>query len=132
MLAGLDRFCSYMYYSHMNEILDINQSLPAQVINAGKHLTQLIDDRLIAVGLSSARLWALHSIATTAALDTLATVTCLADVMNTTKSNVTAMVDRLITEDLVTREQSNEDRRVVIIKLTPEGQHRYDAGVEIV
>lgn len=116
----------------MNEILDINQSLPAQIINAGKRITQIIDERLNAVGLSNARLWALQSIATTDQLETLVTVTCLADVMNTTKSNVTAMVDRLIAEGLVTRQQSAEDRRTVIIALTEEGQRRYEAGAAVV
>lgn len=116
----------------MNEITDINQSLPAQFINAGKQVAQLIDERLDSVGLSNARLWALQSIVATDQLDTLVTVTCLADVMNTTKSNVTAMVDRLIAEGLVTRHQSVEDRRTVIIALTEEGQRRYQAGVEVV
>ena len=52
--------------------------------------------------------------------------------MNTTKSNVTAMVDRLIVEGLVTRNHSVEDRRTVVIALTEEGQRRYAAGVEVV
>jgi DNA-binding MarR family transcriptional regulator len=60
------------------------------------------------------------------------TVTCLADTMNTTKSNVTAMVDRLIAEGLVTRQQSVADRRTVVIALTEEGQRRYTEGVEVV
>lgn len=116
----------------MNEILDINHSLPAQFINAGKRITQLADERLSTVGLSSARLWALQSVVTTNELDTLVTVTCLADVMNTTKSNVTAMVDRLIAEGLVTRNQSADDRRTVVIALTDEGKRRYAEGVEVV
>lgn len=116
----------------MNEIMDINQSLPAYIINAGKHIAGLIDKRLEAVGLSSARLWALQSIVTSDQLETLVTVTCLADVMNTTKSNVTAMVDRLIAEGLVTRRHNDEDRRSVVIALTDEGQRRYQAGVEVV
>lgn len=116
----------------MNEIIDINQSLPAHFINAGKQVAQLIDQRLETVNLSNARLWALHSIVASESLETLVTVTCLADVMNTTKSNVTAMVDRLIAEGLVTRQHSLEDRRTVIIALTEEGQRRYAAGVEVV
>ena len=116
----------------MNEITDINRSLPAHFINAGKRIAQLIDERLNTVGLSNARLWSLHSIVTTDALETVVTVTCLADLMNTTKSNVTAMVDRLIAEGLVTRNHSVEDRRTVVIALTEEGQRRYAAGVEVV
>lgn len=116
----------------MNETIDLNHSLPAQLISVGKRITQNIDERLDAVGLSNARLWALHSIATTDALETLVTVTCLADVMNTTKSNVTAMVDRLIAEGLVTRHHGDEDRRTVVIALTEEGQRRYQQGFEVV
>src|SRR5690242_12687128 len=84
--SRLDKISSYVYYSYMNKMIDINDSLPAQFINAGKRIAQIIDERLSTVGLSNARLWTLHSIATTDELETLVTVTCLADVMNTTKS----------------------------------------------
>jgi DNA-binding MarR family transcriptional regulator len=116
----------------MNNITDLNQTLPAHFINAGKRVAQLVDERLSTVGLSNAKLWALYSIVSSHELDTLVTVTCLADVMHTTKSNVTAMVDRLIAEGLVTREPSVEDRRQVVIALTEAGKHRYEAGVEVV
>ena len=121
-----------MYYSYMNEIMDINQTLPAQLFNLGKRVAQLMDKRLEGAGLSGAKLLALQSIVAADASMTLVTVTCLADVMNTTKSNVTAMVDRLIAEGLVTRTHSEEDRRAVVIALTEEGQERYTAGVELV
>ncbi len=128
----IDKNCSYVYYSCMNEIVDINQTLPAQLFNLGKRVAQLMDKRLESVGLSGAKLLALQSIVTADESLTLVTVTCLADVMNTTKSNVTAMVDRLIAEGLVTRTHSAEDRRAVVIALTEEGQRRYAAGVELV
>ena len=129
---GIDNIGSHMYYSYMNEILDINQTLPAQLFTLGKRVAQLMDKRLEGTGLSGAKLLALQSIVAADASMTLVTVTCLADVMNTTKSNVTAMVDRLITEGLVTRTHSEEDRRAVVIALTEEGQRRYAAGVEVV
>lgn len=116
----------------MNETFDINQSLPTQCIIIGKRIAEIIDDRLGTVGLSNAKMSTLHSIVTTDALATLVTVTCLADVMNTTKSNVTAMIDRLIAEGLVTRTHAIEDRRAVVIALTKEGQRRYVQGVEVV
>ena len=116
----------------MNEILDINQTLPAQLFNLGKRVAGLMDKRLEGAGLSGAKLLALQSIVSADNSATLVTVTCLADVMNTTKSNVTAMVDRLIAEGLVTRTHSEEDRRAVVIALTEEGQLRYKAGVELV
>ncbi len=121
-----------MYYSYMNEIIDINQTLPAQLFNLGKRVAQLMDKRLESVGLSGAKLLALQSIVSADGSSTLVTVTCLADVMNTTKSNVTAMVDRLIADGLVTRTHSAEDRRAVVIALTEEGQRRYVSGVELV
>lgn len=116
----------------MNEIFDINLSLPAQLFNAGRRIAQLMDQRLEVVGLSGAKLLALQSIVSADETTTPVTVTCLADTMNTTKSNVTAMVDRLIAEGLVTRNQSQEDRRTVVIALTDEGHQRYVAGVEVV
>lgn len=116
----------------MNEKSDINQTLPAQLFNLGKRVAQLMDKRLEAVNLSGAKLLALQSIVSADESVALVTVTCLADVMNTTKSNVTAMVDRLIADGLVTRRHSDEDRRAVIIALTEEGQRRYAAGVDVV
>lgn len=116
----------------MNEIFDINLSLPAQLFNAGRRIAQLMDQRLESVGLSGAKLLALQSIVSADETTTPVTVTCLADTMNTTKSNVTAMVDRLIAEGLVTRNHSQEDRRTVVIALTDEGHQRYEAGVEVV
>lgn len=116
----------------MNEILNVQHLLPAQLIGVGKRTTQLLDERLMAVALSSPQLWTLKSIVSADRDETLVTVTCLADVMHTTKSNVTAMVDRLIAEGLVTRSQSSEDRRTVVIALTEEGQRRYAAGLEVI
>jgi DNA-binding MarR family transcriptional regulator len=116
----------------MNESIDLNLTLPAQLLNVGKRVAQMIDERLNAVGLSNARLWALQSIVATDEESTPVTVTCLADVMSTTKSNVTAMVDRLLEEGLVTRKRSDEDRRTVVIALTDEGQRRYAAGAAVV
>lgn len=116
----------------MNEITDITHSLPAQFINIGKQIAQIIDERLNTIGLSNAKLSAMHSIVSSKASDSIVTVTCVAEAMNTSKSNVTAMVDRLIAEGLVTREQSIEDRRTVVIALTEEGKQRYEAGVEVV
>ncbi len=128
----LDKIRSHVYYSYMNEIIDIHHLLPAQLIGVGKRTTQLLDERLASVDLSSPQLWTLKSIVAADKLETLVTVTCLADVMHTTKSNVTAMVDRLIAEGLVTRHQSEEDRRTVVIALTEAGQQRFAAGLEVI
>lgn len=131
-MPTLDKFRSHVYYLYMNKPADINQTLPAYLINIGKHVTQITDDRLNAVGLSNAKLLALHAIGTSTDGNVLATVTCLADMMSTSKSNITAMVDRLIAEGLVTRKRSSEDRRVVVIALTKEGQKRYLAGAAVI
>src|SRR3954471_4143028 len=37
-------------------------------------------------------------------------------------STVTGIIDRMVRENLVTRERSKEDRRVVYIRLTPKGK----------
>jgi len=128
----LDKIGSHVYYSCMNKIFDINHSLPAQCILLGKRVAEMIDARLGTVGLSNAKMSALHSIVTSDGTAGPVTVTCLADAMNTTKSNVTAMIDRLIAEGLVTRTHSIEDRRAVVIALTEAGQQRYMEGVEVV
>jgi MarR family transcriptional regulator for hemolysin len=116
----------------MNENIDLNSTLPIQLFLTGKRVMYLLDERLEAIELSAAKLATLQSIILADKAEPLVTVTCLAEVMNTTKSNVTAMVDRLIADGLVTRVRSEDDRRAVVIELTPLGQQRYQAGAEVV
>ena len=46
----------------------------------------------------------------------------LSDKIRAQNSTVTGIIDRMERENLVTRERSKEDRRVVYIKLTPKGR----------
>jgi|HigsolmetaAR203D_1030402.scaffolds.fasta_scaffold00673_19 DNA-binding MarR family transcriptional regulator len=49
-------------------------------------------------------------------------VTDLAKVLNITSGAVTGLTDRLIANGYVTRKRSEEDRRIVYIEITPEGE----------
>jgi len=49
-------------------------------------------------------------------------VTDLAKVLNITSGAVTGLTDRLIANGYVTRRRSEEDRRIVYIEITPEGE----------
>lgn len=46
----------------------------------------------------------------------------LSEKIRAQNSTVTGIIDRMVREDLVVRERSKEDRRVVFIRLTPKGQ----------
>ncbi len=46
----------------------------------------------------------------------------LASMLGVSKANVTGLVDRMIRNRLVERMRSDEDRRVVFVKLSPKGQ----------
>ena len=45
----------------------------------------------------------------------------LAKVLNVTPSNVTVIVNRLVTQELVSREENPEDRRAYILSMTKKG-----------
>ena len=47
----------------------------------------------------------------------------VADVLYCDASNVTGIVDRLVAQGLVIRQESPRDRRTKTIRLTPKGQH---------
>jgi DNA-binding MarR family transcriptional regulator len=51
----------------------------------------------------------------------------IATAANITPASVTQMLDHLEAEGLVRRERSAEDRRVVVVSLTEEGEARYEA-----
>jgi DNA-binding MarR family transcriptional regulator len=95
---------------------------------ANKAMLDQLDIRLDPLGLSSAKLWPMAFIDS---IDEPLTITELAECINTTKSNATAMVDRLELSGLVTRTRSSEDRRTVQIALTPLGKERFEAALDI-
>jgi DNA-binding MarR family transcriptional regulator len=45
-------------------------------------------------------------------------------------SNVTGIVDRLVSRGLIERQESSEDRRVKVIQLTAKGEHQRKNAVE--
>jgi DNA-binding MarR family transcriptional regulator len=95
---------------------------------ANKAMLDRLDVQLEPLGLSSAKLWPMAFIDE---VDEPLTITALAECINTTKSNATAMVDRLESSGLVTRTRSSEDRRAVQIELTSLGKERFEAALEI-
>jgi DNA-binding MarR family transcriptional regulator len=54
----------------------------------------------------------------------------LANAMYCDASNVTGIVDRLVAQDLIRREESKTDRRAKILRLTPKGQSFIDAYMD--
>jgi len=54
----------------------------------------------------------------------------VANQLNVTLSAATGLVDRLVKAKLVTRERDQEDRRVVWVKITPEGESAVKAAEE--
>lgn len=73
-------------------------------------------------GLSSRMFWALQS------LDEVQgrPMVDLSRLLFTDKSNVTGIVDRLEKAGLATRTPASHDRRVILIRLTPEGRRKRD------
>lgn len=50
----------------------------------------------------------------------------VAQVMHCDASNVTGVVDRLVAQSLLVREEHQQDRRTKILRLTPKGKHLVD------
>lgn len=107
---------------------EIESSTLNHLMALGKVALLTLDTRLEAVELSAAKLWALVWIMQ---LDTPPAITELADCMESAKSNITSMVDRLEREGLVQRVDDPDDRRRVLIAMTDEGRTRYEAGMKI-
>ncbi len=53
------------------------------------------------------------------------TITNLADLLICSRSNATRMVRRLEDQGLVTSERDTQDRRLVLVSLTPKGRQKY-------
>lgn len=53
----------------------------------------------------------------------------VAEALDCTPANATGILDRMERDELVARERSDEDRRVVFVRLTPKGKRRFaDVG----
>lgn len=84
-----------------------------------------LDATLDADGISGAKMWAMSHLLDADGVG----ITQLADAMHCGKSNATQIVDRLEGENLVERVPNPDDRRSVLVKITDDGQSRYDAGI---
>lgn len=73
-------------------------------------------------GLSTRQFWALHHLSETESLSMID----LSRLLFTDKSNITAIADRLETAGLVERKPASQDRRVILLSLTPAGRQRHD------
>ncbi|MDE3231151.1 MAG: MarR family transcriptional regulator [Chloroflexota bacterium] len=72
-------------------------------------------------GLSARQFWTLHHLSETDGLSMID----LSRLLFTDKSNVTAIADRLETAGLITRSPAPQDRRVIVLTLTPDGAERH-------
>ena len=98
------------------------------VLHASSVLESRVEARLSDVGLSLAKLAALHRL--TEAGESLP-LGQLAERLSCVKSNVTQLVDRLEADGLVNRTSDPNDRRSRIAVLTDAGRTAYATGSEI-
>ena len=98
------------------------------VLHASSVLEGRVETRLADVGLSLAKLAALHHL--TEAGESLP-LGQLADRLACVKSNVTQLVDRLEADGLVSRTGDPNDRRSRLAVLTDAGRYAYAKGSEI-
>ena len=92
---------------------------------SGKTLIMHLEEALQEVNLSGPKMWALTELAEA---EQPLGISQLAKCMHVGKSNVTQMVDRLEAEELARRIPNPEDRRSVLVELTPLGYERYEEG----
>ena len=87
-----------------------------------------VEARLSEVGLSGAKLAALHCISEAGESMPLGQV---AERLACVKSNITQLVDRLEADGLVTRELDPHDRRTKLAVLTPAGRKAVKEGLRV-
>ena len=98
------------------------------MLHASSVLEGRLEARLSDVGLSLAKLAALHQL--TAAGESLP-LGQLAERLSCVKSNVTQLIDRLEADGLVSRAADSNDRRSRLATLTDAGRVAYSKGSEI-
>ena len=94
----------------------------AEIVQGLHRLFKTVDTfsrrMLVDFGVTGPQIWALRTIAGEGSL----TIGELADRMYLHMSTVSGIIDRLEERDLVTRERTDEDRRVVRLRVTRQGQ----------
>src|SRR4051812_17623773 len=98
------------------------------VLHASSVLESRVEARLSEVGLSLAKLAALHHLTQAGGALPFGQ---LADRLSCVKSNVTQLVDRLEADGLVSRTSDPNDRRSRLAVLTDAGRSAYAKGSEI-
>jgi DNA-binding MarR family transcriptional regulator len=98
------------------------------VLHASSVMESRVEARLADVGLSLAKLAALHRLAEAGESLPLGQ---LAERLSCVKSNVTQLVDRLEADGLVSRTSDPNDRRSRLAVLTDAGRKAYAKGSEI-
>jgi DNA-binding MarR family transcriptional regulator len=109
-------------------VADTERSGLFDVLHASGVVESRVESKLAEVGLSIAKLAALHQL--TRAGDSLP-LGQLAERLSCVKSNVTQLVDRLEADGLVSREGDPNDRRSRLAVLTAAGRKAYLKGTEI-
>lgn len=95
--------------------------------DAWRRVQRQSEKRLASVGLTLTELRILKSLS----LNGPSPMVRFADDFFLTPPSVTGVIDRLESEGLVERERGSQDRRVVKVRITPEGQERLEAGLKI-
>lgn len=85
---------------------------------SGRYLTDVLDKRIRQHGITRVQWYALYYIAKSDKI----TQTELAEKMGTTEPSVARLLDRLEKEGMVTRVNSDHDRRIHYLELTEEGK----------
>ncbi len=74
-------------------------------------------------GLTNMQLWVMNVIRHGGTV----TMGSVANNMHCDASNITGIIDRLVAQGLVTRRESDQDRRAKLLQLTPKGDRTVDA-----
>ena len=99
------------------------------LLETASALQERLEDALMAVGLSRARMEALDQLVRAGKPVSLR---LLAEGQHCVPSNMTTLIDRLESEGLVCRVDDPSDRRSVRAALTPLGEERAAAGARVV
>src|SRR6059036_160775 len=97
------------------------------VLHASGVLESRVEAKLADVGLSNAKLAALHRLTEAGGSLPLGQ---LAERLACVKSNITQLVDRLEADGLVQRMPAPQDRRSKCAAITPEGRRRFALGLK--
>ncbi len=102
---------------------ELQERFASALHNTARAWRQALDRRLRHLGLSQAG-WMTIAVAAKSAQPPSQSV--LAERLGVEGATMVAMIDRLVRAGLVTREPSSSDRRVKLVRLTPQGVRLYE------